>query len=47
MGKGAHARTAWGLLARRGIKVAACNRSVYSNPLFDRPPFAFFNLLTS
>jgi hypothetical protein len=41
------ARTYWGLLARLGAKVVAFNLSVYINHLFDRPPFAFFNPLTS
>jgi len=41
------ARTHWGLLARLGAKVAAFNLSVYLNYQLGRPPFAFFNPITS
>ena len=41
------ARTYWGLLARLGAKVAAFNLSVYLNYQLGRPPFAFFNPITS
>jgi hypothetical protein len=41
------ARTYWGLLTRLGAKVAAFNLSVYINHRVGRPPFAFFNPLTS
>lgn len=36
------ARSWWGVLARLGAKMAACNLAIYLNYLLDRPPFALF-----
>ena len=41
------ARTWWGLLARLGTKIAACNLAIFLNYLFDRPPFALFAVLAT
>ena len=38
------ARSLWGLLARLGAKLAACNLAVVVNGLFHRPPFKVFPL---
>ena len=43
--KSPRARSWWGVLTRRGAKIAAFNLAVYLNYLFDRQPFAFFDPL--
>jgi hypothetical protein len=38
------ARSLWGLLARLGAKLAACNLALLVNLLYHRPTFSLFNL---
>jgi len=38
------ARSLWGLRARLGAKIAACNLAIVVNALFQRPAFSLFNV---